>query len=124
MNIPPQTIYQHLRQFFPTLVRSDRVVHQDSGSLSIWLRESPDRQSVEAFCIEFEKPPTQQPLALFQTFRAWLPQEMPALESLIDELTDHGRAAALTHKSKQIADWSITVSVFHTSVVIRFDHVF
>jgi hypothetical protein len=123
MNTSPQTVYQQLRQSFPALVRSDRVVHQDSDSLSIWLRESADRSTIESFCVEFAKPPAQLPLALFQTIHQWLPHEVPAIDLLIDELTDHGRALPLTHKSKKIADCSITVSVFHKSIALRYDHV-
>jgi hypothetical protein len=121
MKTPPQTIYNQLRQFFAALVRSDRVVQQDSDSLSIWLRESADRSTIESFCVEFAKPPVQPPLALFQTIQKWLPQEVPIIESLIDELTDHGRALPLTHKSKKIADCSISVSVFNKTVAFRYD---
>jgi len=121
MQMPPPTIYQQLRQFFPALVRSDRLIHQDSDSLAIWLKESADRSTLDAFHVEFAEPPVEPPRALCQTIQTWLPDEIPAIESLLDKLTDGGRAAPLKHKSKKFTKWFITASVHHNSITIRFD---
>ena len=123
MKKSPQTIYQELQSWFPALTRSNRVVQQDTDRLSIWLRESADQSTLDAFCVEFARPPVQPPLAVFDAIQRWLPQDFPAIAATVDELTQSGSAAPWTHNRKQAAGWSITVSVFHKSIAIRFDHV-
>jgi hypothetical protein len=122
MNVPPQTVYQQLRVFFPALNRAQHIIAQYTDPLSIWLRESADGNRIESLGIDFALP-DQPPLPLFQTIRGWFDPQLPPIEELIDELTHGGRARPFSSRSKPIGDWTITVAVFPQSRTVRLDRV-
>lgn len=123
MKTTPQVAYQQLQHHFHNLRRFDRTVSEKSDSLSIRLQESPDHTAFDSFQVEFARPPSSPPYEVFHTIQSWLPHEIPLIETVVDDLTDHGNAGPLTHKSQQFTEWSVTVSVFLNSISIRFDHV-
>jgi hypothetical protein len=123
MKTSPQTAYQQLRHHFHNLRRFERTVSERSDSLSILLKESPDHSAFESFQLEFAKPPSSLPYEVLHTIQTWLPHEIPLIESLVDDLTEHGHAAPMTHKSQHFTEWDVTVSVFLKTVAVQFDRV-
>ena len=99
------------------------MMRENSDALSIWLQESPDHSGFDAFQLEYAKSPQSPPYEVFHTIQRWLPHEMPLIESLVDDLTEHGCANPMTHKSQQFTEWSVSVSVYLKSIAVRFDHV-
>jgi hypothetical protein len=123
MKTSPLVAYQQLRQHFHGLTRSDRMIHENSDSLSIWLQESADRSTFDSFQVEYARPPQSPPYEVFHTIQNWLPHEIPLIETVVDELTEHGSAAPMTHKSQHFTEWNVTVSIYLKSIAVRFDHV-
>jgi hypothetical protein len=123
MNVPPQTVYQQLREFFPALHRNQHTIAQYFDDLSIWFHESTDGGTIERFGVEYSGPPAQPPLQLFQTVRGWFEPPLPPIDVLINELTNAGRAAPFTSARRTMGNWMITVSVFPQTRAFRMDRI-